>query len=395
MEKKYRIIFHVDLNAFFASCEMAEDESLTNIPLGIGGRRERGVLTTANYIARKFGIKSGMNSIEAKRLCPKLLILPVNFDLYHHYSKIFFDLLSEYSDTIEKGSIDEGYLEMTHLAENVNPIEVAKEIQKRLYDEHKLPVSIGIAPNMFLAKMASDIKKPLGITVLRKRDIAEKLWPLPIEDMFGIGKKTYPNLKLIGINTIGDLANYKNHKKLKLVLGNRLTEFIDKANGIDNKKVEPHRHVEYKSIGTSSTYSVDLHEYQDILTKLVSLTKSVVNRLIKDESVIKTISIQVRYNDFTQINRSKTLDFYTDNFYEIYQVVEELYDNNQGDLPIRLLGVSLSNLKDNINNFRQIDLFNVSKEVTAEEKVLKILNNINETYGQDIIKKGLKTFKKK
>ncbi len=395
MEKKYRIIFHVDLNAFFASCEMAEDESLTKIPLGIGGRRERGVLTTANYIARKFGVKSGMNSIEAKRLCPKLLILPVNFDLYHHYSKIFFDLLSEYSDTIEKGSIDEGYLEMTHLDENVNPIEVAKEIQKRLYEEHKLPVSIGIAPNMFLAKMASDIKKPLGITVLRKRDIAEKLWPLPIEDMFGIGKKTYPNLKLIGINTIGDLANYQNHKKLKLVLGNRLNEFVDKANGIDNKKVEPHRHVEYKSIGTSSTYSVDLHEYQDILTKLVKLTKSVVNRLIKDESVVKTISIQVRYNDFTQINRSKTLDFYTDNFYEIYQVVEELYDNNQGDLPIRLLGVSLSNLKDNVNNFRQIDIFNVAKEVTKEEKVLKILNNINETYGQDIIKKGAKTRKKK
>ncbi len=395
MEKKYRIIFHVDLNAFFASCEMAEDKSLAKIPLGIGGRRERGVLTTANYVARKYGIKSGMNSIEAKRLCPNLLILPVNFDLYHHYSKIFFDLLSEYSDLIEKGSIDEGYLDMTSLSEEVNPIEIAKEIQERLYQEHKLPVSIGIAPNMFLAKMASDMKKPLGITVLRKRDIKEKLWPLPIEEMFGIGKKTYPNLKLIGINTIGDLANYKNLKKLKLVLGNRVNEFIDKANGIDNKTVEPHRHVEYKSIGTSSTFSVDLYEYQDVLTKLVALTKNVVNRLINDESVIKTISIQVRYNDFTQINRSKTLDFYTNNFYEIYQVVEQLYDNNQSDLPIRLLGVSLSNLKDSINNFRQIDLFNASKEVTKEEKVIKILNNINETYGIDIIKKGLKTSKKK
>ena len=390
MEKKYKIIFHIDLNAFFASCEMAEDVSLIKLPIGIGGRRERGVLTTANYVARKFGIKSGMNSIEAKRLCPKLLILPVNFDLYHKYSKIFFDLLSEYSDTIEKGSIDEGYLDMTNFSDGVHPVDIAKEIQDRLYKEHKLPVSIGIAPNMFLAKMASDMKKPLGITILRKRDIEEKLWPLPIEDMFGIGKKTYPNLKLIGINTIGELVNFKDERKLKLVLGNRVEEFIAKASGIDNKTVNPHRHVKYKSIGTSSTYSTDLYEYQDVLTKFISLTKKVVNSLISDDSIIKTISIQVRYNDFTQINRSKTLDFYTDNFFEIYQVVEQLYDDNQGDLPIRLLGVSLSNLKDNVNNFRQINIFKVSKEVTKEERVINMLNNINETYGSKIIKKGAK-----
>lgn len=394
MEKKYRIIFHIDLNAFFASCEMAEDEKLVKIPLGIGGRRERGVLTTANYVARKFGVKSGMNSIEAKRLCPNLLILPVNFDLYHKYSQIFFNLLSEYTDIIEKGSIDEGYLDMTDMSEEVHPLEIAKEIQERLYKEYKLPVSIGIAPNMFLAKMASDIKKPLGITVLRKRDIEEILWPLPIEDMFGIGKKTYPNLKLIGINTIGDLVNYQNQKKLKLVLGNRAEEFIAKAKGIDNRVVDPNRYVEYKSIGNSSTYSTDLHEYQDVLAKLVSLTKKVVNRLIADESVIKTINIQVRYNDFSQINRSKTLDFYTDNFFEIYQVVEKLFDDNQGDLPIRLLGVSVSNLKSNVNNFRQIDIFNVSSSATKEEKVLNMLNNINETYGSKIIKKGTKNSQK-
>ena len=390
MEKKYRIIFHIDLNAFFASCEMAEDETLIKIPLGIGGRRERGVLTTANYVARKFGVKSGMNSIEAKRLCPNLLILPVNFDLYHKYSKIFFDLLAEYSDTIEKGSIDEGYLDMTDLSDDVHPLDIAKEIQERLYKEHKLPVSIGIAPNMFLAKMASDIKKPLGITVLRKRDLEEKLWPLPIEDMYGIGKKTYPNLKLLGINTIGDLVAYKNEKKLKLVLGNRMEEFVQKAKGFDSRTVSPHRNVEYKSIGTSSTYSTDIYDYQEALTKLVNLTRKVVDRLIKDESVIKTINIQVRYSDFSQINRSKTLEYYTANFFEIYQVVERLFDDNQGDLPIRLLGVSISNFIPSSDNIRQINIFNVSKEATKEEKVINILNNINETYGSKIIKKGTK-----
>ena len=390
MEKKYRIIFHVDLNAFFATCEMAEDEKLVNIPLGVGGSKERGVLTTANYVARKFGVKSGMNSIEAKRLCPNILILPVNFDLYRKYSEIFFSLLSEYSDVIEKGSIDEGYLDMTDLSEEVHPIEIAEEIQKRLYQEYKLPVSIGIAPNMFLAKMASDILKPLGITVLRKRDIEKILWPLPIEDMFGIGKKTYPNLKLIGINTIGDLVNYKDEKKLKLVLGNRVKEFIDKAKGFDDRAVDPNRYVEFKSIGNSQTYSTDINDYQETLIKFVSLSKKVVGRLKADESVAKTINIQIRYNDFSQINRSNTLEFYTDNFFEIYQVVEELFDANQSDLPIRLLGVSVSNLKPNSSNFRQINIFTADKTSSKEEKVIHILDNINETYGSKIIKKGIK-----
>jgi len=390
MEKKYRIIFHVDLNAFFASCEIAEDETLANVPVGIGGSGDRGVLTTANYVARKFGIKSGMNLIEAKRLCPKLLVLPVNFSLYNKYSEIFFNLLFEYADLIEKGSIDEGYMEMSDLPEDIHPLDIAKEIQDRLLNEHKLPVSIGIAPNMFLAKMASDIKKPLGITVLRKRDLEEKLWPLPIEEMYGIGKKTYPNLKLLGIKTIGDLVKYEDKKKLSLVLGNRVQEFIDKAKGIDNKNVDPNRYVEFKSIGNSQTYDVNIHEYQDALTKITALTRKVVNRLVNDDSVAKTISIQIRYNDFTQINRSKTLDFYTDNFYEIYQIVEGLFDDNQGDLPIRLLGVSVANIKPSSSNVRQINMFDLPKETTKEEVVLKMMNIINESYGSKIIKKGFK-----
>ena len=215
-------------------------------------------------------------------------------------------MLHEYTDIIEKGSIDEGYLDMTDDCDEVHPLDIAKEIQDRLLNEHKLPVSIGVAPNMFLAKMASDMKKPLGITVLRKRDLEEKLWPLPIEEMFGIGKKTYPNLKLIGINTIGELVNYKDMRKLKLVLGNRTDEFLNLANGFDKKIVTPHRHVDMKSIGTSSTYLSDIYEYQVALTNLSNLSKKVTNRLIKDESVTKTISIQVRYNDFSQINRSYT-----------------------------------------------------------------------------------------
>jgi len=390
MEKKYRIIFHVDLNAFFASCEMAQDETLRDKPIGIGGSTNRGVLTTANYVARQFGVTSAMSVIEAKKRCPKLIILPVNFDLYNDYSRKFFTLLHEYADIIEKGSIDEGYMDMTNMCGDRHPLDIAKEIQSRLLKEHDLPVSIGIAPNMFLAKMASDMKKPVGITILRKRDLEEKLWPLPIEDMFGIGKKTYPNLKLIGIHTIGEMVNYTNRKKLDLVLGNRTDEFINLAKGIDSKQVNPHRYVEMKSIGNSSTYKQDLYEYQDILEKLTALTRKVTNRLQNDDSICKTISIQVRYNDFTQINRSYTQEFYTDNFFEIYQTVERLYDENIADKPIRLLGVSVSNIKDNSNNVRQINIFQIDDITPKEEAVVKILNSINQAYGQKIIKKGAK-----
>ena len=390
MEKKYRIIFHIDLNAFFASCEIAEDPKLKDIPVGIGGSSDRGVLTTANYVARKYGVTSGMSVIEAKRLCPKIVLLPVNFDLYHKYSQFFFELLSEYCDVIEKGSIDEGYLDMTYSVGDRHPVEIAEEIQIRLLEEYNLPTSIGIAPNMFLAKMASDMKKPLGITILRKRDVEEKLWPCKIEDMYGIGKKTYPNLKLIGIHTIGDLVKQENNPKLKLILGNRTEEFIKKARGFDNKVVEPHRYVDMKSIGNSSTYETDVYEYTDAIEKLRKLAQKVVDRLKADNSVAKTISIQVRYPDFSQISRSHTLPHYTDNFYDIFEICERLFDENQSDKPIRLLGVSVSNLIDTDKNFRQLNIFTVPKELEKEIGIKKLLESINQNYDTELIHKGIK-----
>ncbi|MGS0972898.1 MAG: DNA polymerase IV [Candidatus Izemoplasmataceae bacterium] len=390
MEKKYKVIFHVDLNAFFASCEMAQNPALKKIPLGIGGRKDRGVLTTANYEARKYGVSSAMPVGEARRLCPNLEVLPVNFPLYEQYSNLFFDLLSEYTDTIEKASIDEGYLDMSTPKIDQHPLALAKEIQDRLLKQYDLPVSIGIAPNMFLAKMASDMKKPLGITVLRKRDLDKKLWPLPIEKMHGIGKKTYPDLKLIGINTIGDLATYQDDHKLSLVLGNRMQEMQDKANGIDERVVDPLRYEDYKSIGNSETYALDLQTEEEVFDKLTPLTRKVVNRLVDDHSVAKTISIQVRYHDFSQITRSFTLEQHTDNFYDIFQVVERLYEENTSTKPIRLLGVSVTNLKAVSDHYEQLNLFKVKEIDSPNEKINVMLQEINKVYGKDLIHKGTK-----
>ena len=390
MEKKYKVIFHVDLNAFYASCEMAQNPALKNVPLGIGGSKDRGVLTTANYEARKFGVSSAMPVGEARRLCPSLEVLPVNFPLYEHYSDLFFDLLEEYTDVIEKASIDEGYMDMTHPKKDKHPLDLAKEIQNRLLKEYDLPVSIGIAPTMFLAKMASDIKKPLGITVLRKRDLQEKLWPLPIERMHGIGKKTYPDLKLIGIDTIGDLVQYQDMHKLSLVLGNRMQEMLDKANGIDHRVVDPERYSDYKSIGNSETYSLDLQTEEEVFDKLNPLTRKVVNRLVDDHSVAKTVSIQIRYNDFSQITRSFTFEQHTDNFYDIYRIVERLYEENLSSKPIRLLGVSVTNLKPISEHFEQLNLFSSGEEDSPKEKIDVMIEEINKIYGKDFIHKGTK-----
>jgi DNA polymerase-4 len=389
MKKTYKVIFHVDLNAFFASCEMAEDPALKNVPLGIGGNHERGVLTTANYPARKYGVHSAMSVVEAKRKCPHLVILPGRHDLYQRYSEQFFDVLYEYTHKIEKGSIDEGYMDVTHHVDHTHPIELAKEIQQRLLDELDLPVSIGIAPNMFLAKMASDMKKPLGITVLRKRDVKMKLWPLPIEKMMGIGKKTYPDLKRIGIQTIGDLVHYEDRHKLSIVLGNQIDYFVDRAHGIDHREVDPARYIEMKSIGHSETYLKNLQTYQACMDHLYQLTKKVVKRLEKDQSIAKTVTIQVRYNDFNQITRSHTLEHHTNLFYDIYAVVERLYDENHTERPVRLLGVSVSGLIDASERIDQLSIYDVNEALTKEEHVRKVISGINALYGQDLLHKGV------
>ena len=210
--KSYQIIFHIDMNCFFASCEIAVDPSLKGQPIVVArlDPLRKGIILSPSYEARKYGIKTTMRVKDALPLCPQLKVVEPNYELYQDMSNKFFGYLSNITDQIEPASIDEGYLNVTKACDNISAIELANKIQKDLLSLYKLPCSIGIAPNKFLAKMASDMKKPLGITVLRKREIDKLMWPLDISEMFGVGKKTAPRLRAIGINTIGDLANYKN-----------------------------------------------------------------------------------------------------------------------------------------------------------------------------------------
>ncbi len=386
--KKYRVIFHIDLNAFFASCEAAEDKSLLDKPIGIGPKSERGILTTANYEARKYGVRSAMPVSEARRLCPKLRVLPVNFPLYEKYSRLFFEYLSEYTDMLEPASIDEGYLDMTDALEKRHPQSVAKRIQKDLLKTHDLPVSIGIAPNMFLAKMASDMKKPLGITILRKRDVEKKLWPLPIESLHGIGKKTVPDLKLLEIETIGDLANFQDKEKLRAFLGNQTDSFIAKAQGHDDRRVDPDRRDKHQSLGNSKTYEGFLHEHAEILAELERLTAKVSDRMKEENLAAKTFAVQIRHNDYENRSKHITLPHHTNDFSTMFAEAERLFDELYEDRPVHLVGVSASNIIKGERFFRQLSIFELDAEKKSDEAIERVLESINRHYEKPLLHKG-------
>ena len=387
--KKYRIIFHIDLNAFFASCEMAENPELKGVPLGIGPTSDRGILTTANYEARKYGVTSAMPLQEARRLCPKIKVLPTNFEIYTKYSGYFFEYLRTYTDKLEPASIDEGYLDMTEAVGDRHPVKLAEQMQKDLLERYDLPVSIGIAPNMFLAKMASDMKKPQGITVLRKRDVKEKLWKLPIEDLHGIGKKTVPNLKLLGIETIGDLATFEDRKKLRAFLGNATDSFIKKVHGYDERVLDPSRKEKHKSIGNSKTFDGYLHEYQEMITALENLTNRVSERLKDKDLACKTITVQMRTASFENHSKGVTMEYHTHHFYELFSEVEHLFDSlYKSDEPVHLLGVSASNLEKTEQLFKQLTIYEIDRSKDRQDEISTLLKSINSQYGETILKKG-------
>ncbi|ERJ13767.1 DNA polymerase IV [Haloplasma contractile] len=396
MKNGFKIIFHIDLNAFYTSCEQVEHQRLRNKPIAVGGTRNsnRGVLTTASYEARQFGVSSAMPVYKAKKLCPHLIIVPGNMELYREYSKKFFDFLKTYTTQIEVGSIDEGYLDVTELAKSKHPVELAKEIQTRLHEEIKLPCSIGIAPNKFLAKMASDMKKPLGITVLRRRDVPDMLWSMPIGKMYGIGKKTAPKLLNEEIKTIGDLANKENELKARKVLGNQYNHFYLNANGYGNSKIDLSRHSDYKSVGNSRTYSKNIVKKQEAYQKLDELSEMVSNRLIRKTYLAKTITVQIRYKDFETHTKSKTIEKHVNTKVELFKVIKRLFDELWNQNPIRLLGVSTSNIVEKSEYYEQLDLFSYEKH-EEQEDVIKIINSINRKYGDKTIKRGIKKERKR
>ena len=374
MKKNVKIIFHIDLNQFFASCAMIKEPYLKDKVFVVGGNAisRRGVISTASYQARKYGIHSAMSIHEALMIYPKLIVVPLNFNLYQKYSQYFFNFLKKYSSLILEGSIDEAYIDMTEASLSKHPLALAKEIQDGLLKEYGLPCSIGIAPTLFLAKMASDLQKPLGITVIRKKDIVEKLFPLKISSCYGIGKKTYPRLEEIGIHTIGDFTKNEHKERiLTLMSESSYQSYIDHMMGRSSDIIDPKKYQIPKSISNETTLNYTMNSRDAIFKILVELLEQTYERLIKEECVAKTMGIRLRDDQFLTINRSHSSHTYHDDYQVFYEMLEDLFEQHYRDEPLRLVGVFLNQVMLKRDLKIDYNLFNYQEFSKREASFLK------------------------
>lgn len=379
-----QIIFHIDLNSFFASAEIARNQQLKGKPIVICRDNPRSVITTASYEARKFGINSAMPLFMAKEKYAKIIVINPDFAYYKKLSKSFFEIIKTYSPYLEVASIDECYVDVTEYIQKsrIDPRRLAAMIQNKVLDELKLPCSIGIAPNMFLAKMASDLKKPLGITVINKCNYQEKLWNLPIKSMYGIGKKTQPKLIDQGIKTIGDIANYHNFPLLKSILGNNALIFFRHANGIDSRKVQYQESLT-KSIGNSVTFEKNSNDEGYIVNRLSELARNVSARAKKHKVIGNNISITIKYADFKTVTRQTIINDYTNNYDKIISTAKYLFEENFTDQYVRLVGVSLNNVISEDKYFYQLSIF--KQDNKTEDIVTELIKKMNKN-GDKVIR---------
>ncbi|WP_313430666.1 DNA polymerase IV [Siminovitchia terrae] len=387
--KSGRVILHVDMNSFFASVEIADDLSLKGKPLAIAGdaKQRKGIIVTCSYEARKYGVKTTMQLWEAKKLCPKLIVKQPNHERYRLVSRAIFDLLRRYSDLVEPVSIDEGYVDITDCQELGSPVQIAEMIQKDLLNTLDLPCSIGIAPNKFLAKMASDMKKPLGITILRKRDIPGVLWPLPVIEMHGVGEKTAEKLGTIKVKTIKDLA-HANDLQLQSVIGIRGVQLKERANGIDPRKVDPEAAAVNKSIGSSITLPRDISNQSELLSVLEKLSANVTVRLKRKQYVTKNVSVMIKYKNRETITRSRMLENPIVEPHDIFKAAKTLFIKNWNGHPVRLLGITGQDLLKADHAFEQLSLFSYEKEA-KKEPLYDAIHQMKKKYGPSILNIGV------
>lgn len=386
-----RVVFLVDMNAFFISCETTRHPELRGVPAAVAGdpKKRSGIILAANYEARKFGVKTTMTVGEAKRLCPGIILVPPDHSFYSEKSRQVMQLLSGYTPVIEQASIDEAWLDMTGseiLAGS--PRAAAEKIMADIMDNLGLWCSIGISENKFLSKMAADMKKPLGITELWRSDVPEKLWPLNVGAMYGIGRKTAQLLEKINIITIGDLAR-ADPEALSEKLGKMAFEIHQKANGIDDTPVMPHSPDEMKSIGRSTTLPRDITDLDEARRVIMELSEEVAMSARRHGKKGRTVQITIKYSDFRTITRQTRIPA-TNLARDIMQAGFKLLENNWNRLrPVRLLGISISGFEENI--CEQVSLFDQAEtgyDRAKEQKLEMTLDQIRQKYGSDKIRRA-------
>lgn len=384
-----RVIFHIDMNSFYASVEQAHDPTLKGKALAIAGnpKERKGIIVTCSYEARAHGIYTTMQVHEAKKKYPGLLLMPPNFDRYREASRQMFEILRTYTDAVEPVSIDEAYVDVTELSTDKHPVKIAEELQQRILKELDLPCSIGIAPNKFLAKTASDMKKPLGITILRKRDIQRILWPRDVIEMHGIGESTAKKLNSLKLFTIGDLANAP-EGLIKEKMGKNGVRLQARARGEDSREVDPDSIYDRKSVGTSTTLPFDETDLESLQKIFRTLSAKVAARLHAKNLAGPTVSIQTRSSDWKNRTRSVTLNNTVWKEQDIMLQAWQLFETHWNGEPLRLVGVTVSNVVDKGDMTEQLSLFNF-EEHAKDEPILDLVAKLENRFGKGSVSRGM------
>ncbi len=389
-----RQILHVDVNNAFLSWTalyMLKNGSkidIREIPSIIGGDESKrsGIVLAKSQKAKEFGIRTAETIYQARKKCPNIQIYPSNYKIYKEYSNKLFMLLSEYTDKIERFSIDECFLDMTQYLMKSTLLDKAKEIHARVREELGFTVNIGVANNKLLAKMASDFAKPDKIHTLFQNEIQTKMWPLPISELFGLGKKTVPKLENMQIKTIGDLAKAQK-EILSKKLGKYGIQLWEYANGIDNSEVK-YEQEKPKSIGNSVTLAENITDMEKLEEILLALAEQVTYRLRKQQMEANVVNIQLRTKDFVDTTHQGKLSYPTASTKEIYVKAKELLkEMYKPYTQIRLVGLKVDNLEN--KEKEQISLFQGEKD-EKQEKLDKVIDKINEKYGYDSITRAKK-----
>ncbi|WP_026477385.1 DNA polymerase IV [Alkaliphilus transvaalensis] len=376
-----KVIFLVDMNAFFISCEMTRYSHLIGKPAAVAGdpKKRTGIILAANYEARNFGVKTAMVLHRALELCPDLLLVPPDHQFYQKKSNEVMEILSNYTPVVEKNSIDEAWLDMTGTEGLFGPpTKAAEKIMNDLKDQLGLWCSVGISENKFLSKMASEFKKPLGITELWRKDMKKKMWPLPINMMYGVGEKTATRLNRMGIKTIGDLALFDRNYLIKN-LGKSGLDLYEKANGIDPSPIVANSPEEIKSIGRSTTLSEDTSDLETLKDILMELSEDVGITARKHQKKGRTVQITLKFSDFQVITRQTPVapTCFTK---EIYRAGYQLLKSNLKDAKkVRLIGITLGGF-DDYDQLEQLSFFDTTKN-TKHEKIDEVMDKIRGKYG--------------
>jgi len=337
-----RKIIHVDMDAFYASVEQLDNPELRNKPIAVGGSEERGVVAAASYEARKFGVRSAMSSIIAKRNCPDLIFVKPRFERYKEISNQIRTIFLEYTDLVEPLSLDEAYLDVTENKKgNPSATLIAREIREKIKIKTGLNASAGISINKFVAKIASDVNKPNGQKTVNPEEVEEFLEKLEIRKFYGVGKVTAEKMYRLGIFNGFDLKQ-KSGEFLTKHFGKSGSHYYNVVRGIHLSEVKPNR--TRKSLGAERTFDENISSEIFMLERLENIAEEIERRLKKSKVAGKTVTLKIKYSDFTQHTRSKTIPYFISSKELILDISKELLFQEKMKESVRLLGISLSNL---------------------------------------------------